>query len=131
MKQFSLNRRQLLQLGLGIGLAWSIGAPVLTHSAASPEQVRADLATLLQYQASAKIIGQHYLQRYPQEADVEQLLSLIAADVVAGAQRDPQELRMRLAQKVRQDFADERVVNLQGWLLARTEARLCALAVLV
>jgi hypothetical protein len=131
MKQFSLNRRQFLQFGLGLGIAWSIGTKTLTHSAASPEQIQADLATLLQYQASAKIIGQRYLQHYPQEANIEQLLSLIAVDVVSGARGDPQELRGRLAQKIRQDFADERVVNLQGWLLARTEARLCALAVLV
>ncbi len=40
-------------------------------------------------------------------------------------------LRETVAARVRDDFATARVVNVDGWLLARTEARLCALAYLV
>lgn len=129
MKQVSFNRRQFLQLSFGLGVAWAIGAPVRRDTPTALEQ--GDLTALLRHQSSAKIIGQHYLQHYPHEANADQLLGLITAGVITDANASGQQLRDRLAQKIRQDFADERVVKLQGWLLARTEARLCALTTLI
>lgn len=129
MKQASLNRRQFLQISLGLGIACWLGAPTVNHPSTRAEQVTGNLAALLRHQASAQIIGQHYLQRYPHEANADRLFSLITAGLDQSV--DVQQVRTQLSQKIRQDFADERVVNLQGWLLARTEARLCALATLV
>jgi hypothetical protein len=37
------------------------------------------------------------------------------------------EVGARIKDKVHQDFLDERVVEVNGWLLSRTEAMLCAL----
>lgn len=129
MKQPSLNRRQFLQIGLGLGMACWLGAPTVNSPSMRSEQGAGNLAALLRHQASAQIIGQHYLQRYPDEANADQLFSLITAGVDQSV--DVQQVRTQLSQRIRQDFADEQVVNLQGWLLARTEARLCALATLV
>ena len=39
----------------------------------------------------------------------------------------PEKLISLVAQKNRQDFADQRVVDLDGWVLSQTEAKLCAL----
>jgi hypothetical protein len=35
-----------------------------------------------------------------------------------------------LQRRIRQDFVEEKVVKLQGWILSATEARLCALTAL-
>jgi hypothetical protein len=40
------------------------------------------------------------------------------------------ELISTLQQQIRQDYVEERVVKLQGWILSVTEARLCALTAL-
>jgi hypothetical protein len=40
------------------------------------------------------------------------------------------ELILTLQQQIRQDYIEERVVKLQGWILSVTEARLCALTAL-
>jgi hypothetical protein len=42
----------------------------------------------------------------------------------------PRRLRELLSSAVAEDFRDLRTLELQGWVLARTEARLCALAAL-
>jgi hypothetical protein len=44
--------------------------------------------------------------------------------------RGANEIRMRLSERIRSDFARERTVKIDGWLLALAEVRLCALAVL-
>ena len=36
-------------------------------------------------------------------------------------------LHSRFVSAVRADFADERTSNIDGWILSRTEAQLCAL----
>jgi hypothetical protein len=62
------------------------------------------------------------------------LLDLIAADGSGGqaalSESADDELRVLLDHKMRRDFADEKVVQLQGWILSVTEARLCALMAL-
>ena len=58
----------------------------------------------------ARTLGAAYLRAYPDDP----LTTILADDVAA---------------RVRDDFADGRVVVLNGWMLSITEARLCALAV--
>lgn len=65
-----------------------------------------------------RVIGEHYLAVHPQEASRERLRALLPAD--------PGDL----ARRVRRDFAADDLVSVRGWLLARTECRACALAVL-
>jgi hypothetical protein len=84
--------------------------------------------------ASAARIGQAYLQAYPDEARIESLV----AGLTAGWGEDRpwlgcagrEELRARLREQIRADFADRRTVRVQGWVLARSEARLFGLAAL-
>jgi hypothetical protein len=109
------------------------GAAVLPHT--QPALLPARLSALLAHTESANVIGGEYLRQYPQEAHVDVLLDQIAGRMAA---RDvglfsptDQELRQQLDGVIRADFAADRIVKLRGWVLAATEARLCALAVLL
>ncbi len=133
-----MNRREFLALSLGGACAvfLQFGRLRMAH-AGLPQQdlLRARLSGLLRHTDSARIVGREYLHRYPQEATVSVLLDLIAADGAGGqaalSKGPDDELRALLDHKMRQDFADEKVVQLQGWVLSVTEARLCALTALV
>ena len=77
-------------------------------------------------------VGQRYLARHPEEKDdhlleklIEDTYSLPSGLVTCSATA----ARALAAQSV-QDFRARRVVWLDGWLLARTEARVCALMAL-
>jgi len=77
---------------------------------------------------SAVAIGQRYLALHPAEADVERLKASLfdGLDVARTAA-----LRARLAEGRRRDFASGRTVIVDGWILARTELRACALLTLL
>lgn len=127
-------RRRTFLLGAaasGLSLAWrSIGSWPF-----SPTQLPGSerLATLLDAEG-ARVVGREYLGAFPAEASrgvltarvVEQLPGGIRAVATASDDR----LRELLLRATAADFEDLRTVELQGWVLARTEARLCALAAL-
>jgi len=95
-----------------------------------PSPERAATGSLLcsvRARASARIIGAAYLATHPDEADPALLRRAIAADLAPAAQRDQAELDRALAHRVRADFLEQRTVKVDGWVLSRTEARLCAL----
>ena len=73
-------------------------------------------------------IGLRYLSLYPEEADVDRLWTALVGSP-APARTD--ELKMRLAQLRQRDFEDGEIAIVDGWILARTEARACALLALV
>ena len=83
---------------------------------------------------SAEIIGVEYLRAFPAEGNAEQLANLIFSSFGIGYQdlvwADRQEIKSLLGDQQRQDFAADRVVDVGGWILSRTEARLYALTAL-
>ena len=93
------------------------------------------LIAVLNDRESARVVGLAYLHSVPQEADVQVLVELIALGFTGGSEllrnATGEKLRQLLDLRIRQDFAEERMVTLHGWLLSLTEARLCALATLV
>jgi hypothetical protein len=127
-------RRRTFLLGAaasGLSLAWrSLGSWPF-----SPAQLSGSerLAALLDGEG-ARAVGREYLRAFPAEASrgvlaarvVEQLPGGSGALVTASDGR----LRELLLSAAAADFGDLRTVELQGWVLARTEARLCALAAL-
>lgn len=66
---------------------------------------------------SARIVGRAYLARFPQDADPVRLRCALAGPP--------------LAERVRRDFERGDVVQLDGWVLSRSEARRCALEALL
>jgi len=94
----------------------------------------ARLTGLLEHQRSARAVGREYLRVAPAEASAGALASLVVSQFPAehralGRVMDRQ-LRELLLLAVRQDFLQGRTVELHGWIVALTEARVCAIAAL-
>lgn len=92
------------------------------------------LAAVFKNRAGARVIGGAYLAQHSEE-DIDRLVSSLMAssDAMAGAVRegDDRVLKNVIRERIRNDFATRRTVNVDGWVLARTEARLCALNALL
>lgn len=92
------------------------------------------LASLIRQQASASVIGEAYLAATPSEANAGTLVEAIfagldrAAAGAAGSAPNPEKLRRALLDRVERDFGEGATVSLEGWIVSRTEARLCGLA---
>jgi hypothetical protein len=97
---------------------------------------RASLASrltgLLSNLESARVVGREYVRVTSPEATSQRLVDAVAAgvpggrDVIRAASNG--DLRRLILARVRQDFDDDDVVTLDGWIVSRTEGRLCALA---
>jgi len=77
----------------------------------------------------ARSIGHEYLRTHPSEADAVHLADVLET-TVAPAPIETVSLReLREAFEARQmaDFESGNIVTVNGWVLSRTEARLCAL----
>jgi hypothetical protein len=135
-KPLTMHRRQFLLLALG--LAGSVAAGSKLSGAAEgwlrQGNLRANLTALFIHQESAQAIGRAYLQSYPREADALRLEDQIAQGIAGGrtllATTSKPEVSKLLTDRIRQDFATDQVVKVQGWILSVTEARLCALTTL-
>jgi len=121
-----MDRRQFLVFGglstlaLAAPSAWGpratardrgvLARPALMAMLGSPDRVRQ--------------LGRRYRVVVPAEDDRETLVAALRSEVGSGS---PSTLRSRLDARVRADFATGRTITVQGWVLARTEARQCAL----
>jgi hypothetical protein len=68
----------------------------------------------------------------PHESSPQQLRNAIFGIAAWGSERmkSKQEIRERIAGRVHQDFPEDVVINVQGWILSQVEARLYALVAL-
>ena len=130
----SNTRRTLLKRFVLSVLAGALPAPLRALGSTSPTHSPPScLIRCLSNQDGARALGMRYLAIAPHEADPLALARLVAGSsrrllTLAGA--DVVTLRALLAKQQRSDFAGGRVVNIDGWLLSLTEARICALAAL-
>jgi hypothetical protein len=123
------RRRAMASLGAG-SLALAVAGPgdiasLSSRTAAAP--VATWLRSMIADLESARRVGQLYLQTAPEDADRDRLL----ADLFPRLEPQAGDRRDSFAACCRQDFADGATVRVDGWVLSRTEARLCALAALV
>jgi hypothetical protein len=94
-------------------------------------ELAVDLVRIFEeHQSSAQAVGREHLRHTPTEASVTRLVSLICAEQ---SERPPigrsrRAVREWACAKISDDFRSGRVVEIQGWILSATEARLCALA---
>lgn len=127
-------RRRTFLLGAaasGLSLAWrSLGSWPFSQTPLSGSE---RLATLLDDEG-ARVVGREYLRAFPAEASRGILTARVVEGLPGGsrvlATASDGRLRELLLQATAADFEDLRTVELRGWVLARTEARLCALAAL-
>jgi hypothetical protein len=122
------DRRRILGL-----LAATGGAALVSLPARSRVPLAAALVGVLSHREGARAIGAAYLQQVPWESNARQLMSLIVEHDPSslGEQASLDEARAFLQRSVREDFEQSRTVELNGWVVSRTEARLCALSCLV
>lgn len=99
------------------------------------DPIASRLTEVFIHKESAKIVGLEYLSCVPNERDVGLLTNLICSFQSEGceefAKADMVKRRKMLLDQQRKDFEHGRIVNVQGWILSETEARLCALAALI
>ena len=129
-----LTRRGWLKMMVG-----TVGAFLLsqhawlswkTRSVRHPEEILwHHVQRILNHPESAIVIGRKYLQCKSCEADVKLLTRLIVPEKQLIALKGDEglaKLRNILRRKIREDFLEDRVVTLEGWILSLTEVRLCS-----
>ena len=128
-----MGRRTFLlgATGLGVSFAWrSVGFWPFLPSASGSER----LAGLLTDQEGARLLGREYLRAVPAEASTRVLTARVVERLPGGLRTldtaEEDRLHELVLRATREDFQGLRTVELRGWVLARTEARLCALAAL-
>jgi hypothetical protein len=118
-------------LGLATGLLLAPAAADETRMAKIVE-----FAKNLPSRDSARAIGAAYLASHPGDNDPQVLARALMADLgTADALRsgplDQQAIARGIAEAVRADFIEGRLVRLEGWVFSRTEARFCGLCSLL
>jgi hypothetical protein len=80
---------------------------------------------------SARAIGAAYLRQINLEPTRASILEHTGGTMrILAAAKDQKAALTALVGAVRRDFQDGRVVHLEGWIVSRTEAELCALTLL-
>jgi hypothetical protein len=77
-------------------------------------------------------IGAAYRLRTPDEGKQDNLISLLLSSSggnqgQSNSEADNARLAQQLDKTIRDDFATNKVLNINGWVLSLTEARQCAL----
>jgi hypothetical protein len=126
---FPLSRRRF------IAVAMLLAAGGLPAALPATEQTgtAGHLLTALTDRAAAARLGRAYLAAFPAEAEPDTLLNLLIAAVRAhhgSLPETPRGLVTVLGSLVKQEYVSAPLVEIDGWLLAPTEARLYGLAAL-
>ena len=113
------------QIAAALGLA-----TLFTHSSASRylaianQDLDAAIGQLISRPESAAIIGKAYLDMFAEERSTEVLAKELRKTLCSD--RETIDTKALLS-KIRNDFTEGNIVRIHGWLLSRTEARLCVL----
>ncbi len=116
-------------------LTWALGSIAVLAGGLSNRHTRRQetlhkaMLAVFRDQDSARAVGERYLANYPEERDWRRL-----ADDLFG--REPlrlpaQSARGILTRRRHDDFANDRCVLVDNWMLARSEAQACALVALL
>ena len=130
--RYSVISRRWLFAALAGAAAWGCSRAVRARLVCRQDW-RQVLTALFANPRGAVAIGSACLKALPPHQRSAGALTVAIAEA-AGCDRDAivggEPLRARLAERVRKEFADGEVLNVEGWLLSPTEARLYALAAL-
>lgn len=128
------RRRTLMLLACASSLPLLLRATCSQSAEGALASRTAQLRGLIREPQLARMLGRVYRAQRPEEADAGALTRLLwrdlglsdAPELQVGAPSREQ-LRAALDARVRAQFGSGDSVRLHGWVLARTEARLCAL----
>jgi hypothetical protein len=99
-----------------------------------PEALAVQIVSAVPDRRRAAALGRAYLRDAPNEASVAGLVAAISSGCVPSLgshTAGTADLRRALSMRVERDYAEQRLVEVQGWLLAPSEARICALTALM
>ncbi len=131
-----VHRQSFLKLGfLTTGLWFFSGSYTWAFSSnAVLDQLHQKLLDL-PHLKSFQIIGERYLKLYPEEAELKHLLTGFSNDLrlshlvlTEGNEQLGDFWYFWLHSKIKEDFKHRQIVQVDGWILSKTEAQLCALA---
>lgn len=125
-----MNRRNLFHLGFLTTISWfflesSTKACIDNNIFTQLHQKLLNLPDIKNFQ----IIGQRYLELYPEETQLKHLITKFN-DLVIIAQNKQREIDWKqwLQAKIKEDFQLGLTVQIDGWIFSKTEAQFCALA---
>ncbi len=132
--KLSLSRRDfILSLLSGIAAAATLQG---CGSPADTGQIAQRISQTIGDTAAAKRFGAAYLRDHPDDTGIEILLERIDEKLIPEFGQgmdldDPQLLAQHLDKQIRNEYRHSEVVQVEGWILSRTEARLYALIALL
>lgn len=126
MTDVNLQRRALLATGAAAALL------LPTPPASAKDGALQSVKSLFRHRRDAAAIGVDYLRRHPDEADGENLLSRVFGEDLASvrhaaARGDQSTIDAKIASSITADLRAARIHTYEGWVMARAEARLCAI----
>ena len=135
--RFFRSRRQALGFLLGLStLSFlypkELKGQRLPSSSDRVLNIARQLVLVFKDRSSAGVVGRAYLDENKEEDSVAFLASTLVLETgLADLPQLPSgvgDYRERIWNATRRDFDTNEVVQINGWILSRTEARLCALA---
>jgi hypothetical protein len=129
---FNLARRRWLIAGVFGALGW-IAPPSRPGSAGAHPASAEWLLALIGDPDATRRIGEAYLAGHEDEQDAGLLIALLRSSLADDAVPSepeavaPRERQMAMRRLIEEEFRQERVVDVDGWILSRSEARLYAL----
>jgi hypothetical protein len=117
------SRRNVFQTIATAIAALAIRQRAAASSIGVPPELFADTRSL-------EAIGRAYLAEYGTFGIVGDISAALELDPTSSGSQDGKDLRKLFRPQVTQDFADGNIVLVQGWMLSRTEAQICASAAL-
>lgn len=118
-----MKRREFIGMAAA-GAAGLVLAPSLPAASVEVQLARPRLLAVLRDEQLLREIGKRYRQIVPAENDSASLTQALLREAPA---LESARLQAHVAARVQTDFAEGRTVTLNGWVLAVTEARQCAL----
>lgn len=121
----TLKRRTFIKLGVATGLT---GTASLVLPRASHNYLLNELLEVLPDLEDAVWVGEQYLDHVPKEADIHWLSEHIFKEsYFLSTLKSEDEFRKHILNIIHNDFLEERVFELDGWILSITELRICAI----
>lgn len=121
-----MDRRQFLEIGGTSVLAFPLAgsAALIEPSREQLRLMRPDMLTRIGDEGLTHRLGRQYRRAFPEENSSAALTEILRRSATGENGFD---LSTKLKFRVQREFAEGRTVVLDGWVLARTEARQCAL----
>ena len=133
--QPNISRRWFIKAAAMLGITGAGGINMSTGGELLDDPITVRLADFLKDAKSANVIGQPYLDAVPGENDPDIIVRSIEMNhpVITSKLRtaSTSETKALIAKMVTEDFSTGETIQLHGWILSRTEARLCALTSLL